>query len=121
MKILKIYTKKLRNKNYSERTISTYVCYLEKFSIKENISDAYQVRLNQIASYLENKTYSSASQQNQIIDSLKLFAKYILGKKDIYLNKIERPGKEKKLPQVIDCNFTKERLIKIENINNITF
>ena len=51
---------------------------------------------------------------------LKLFAKYILNKKDIHLSKIERPKSEKKLPQVIDGEYIKFQLSKIENLKHKT-
>lgn len=120
MKILEIYTRKLRNKRYAENTIETYVSYLKAFLLEENIKDAYNVSLKQITDYLENRSYSSVSQQNQIIGSLKLFAKYILGKKDIHLNKIERPRKEIKVQPVIPREYLLERLASVDNIKHKT-
>jgi site-specific recombinase XerD len=64
---------------------------------------------------LENHKFSSTSQQNQYIGCLKLYARYILNKKDIHLSKIERPKSEKKLPRVIDKDFILDKLSKIEN------
>jgi site-specific recombinase XerD len=49
---------------------------------------------------------------------LKLFAKFILNKKDIHLSKIERPKSEKKLPKVIDGDLIKEKLPNIENLKH---
>ena len=118
MKILKIYEQKLRFKNYSNRTIDTYLCYLEKFLIDENITDPYQIRLSQIKNYLENKVYSSNSQQNQVIGSLKLFAKYILNKKEVHLDKIERPKKQKNLPKIIDSAYLISIINSIENLKH---
>ena len=118
MKILKVYQQKLRFKNYSKNTIEIYSCYLEKFLISENIKDPYQVTTKQITNYLENKTYSSISMQNQYIGSLKLFAKYILNKKQMNLAKIERPKKEKKLPQIIDHDYIITQLSKITNLKH---
>lgn len=83
MKILKIYVEKLRFKNYSERTVGTYSCYLTKFLEEIECKDPYQITTSQIEKYLTGREYSSTSQQNQIIGSLKLFAKYILGKKEL--------------------------------------
>lgn len=115
MKILEVYENKLRNKNYSKRTIEVYSCYLQKYIGEEKIKDPYQVSLKQLEYYLETKKYSSVAQQNQIIGALKLFAKYILGKKEIHLSKIERPRSEKKLPQIIDSEYIKNQLSKITN------
>jgi integrase/recombinase XerD len=118
MKILKIFEEKLRYKNYSEKTINLYVSYLSFFLIQEDVKDAYGVTTKKIVNFLENKSYSSTSQQNQYIGCLKLFAKYVLNKKDIHLSKIERPKSEKKLPQVIDHNHIINQLSKIENIKH---
>jgi len=118
MKILEVYKNKLRNKNYSNRTIEVYCCYLCKFLESENIKDGYQVSLKHIENYLYSTKYTSSSQQNQIIGALKLFAKYILGKKDIHLNKIERPRKENKLPKVIDGDVLKEKISQIKNLKH---
>jgi site-specific recombinase XerD len=118
MKILKIFEEKLRYKNYSEKSIKLYVSYLSSFLSDENVKDPYQVTTQKIVNFLEKKSYSSTSQQNQYIGCLKLFAKYILNKKDIHLSKIERPKYEKKLPQVIDSNYIKSQLSKIDNIKH---
>lgn len=118
MKVLEIYIQKLRFRNYSERTIETYSCYLYKFFQEENIKDPYQVTTKQIESYLLNKSYSSNSQQNQIIGSLKLFAKYVLGKKEIHLSKIERPKREKKLPMVLDAPMLAKKINAIKNLKH---
>jgi site-specific recombinase XerD len=120
MKILKIFEEKLRYKNYSERSITLYVSYLSFFLKEERIKDPYQITTNRIVIFLENKSYTSISQQNQYIGCLKLFAKYILNKKDIHLSKIERPKSEKKLPQVIDGDHIKEQLSKITNLKHKT-
>ena len=85
MKILKIFQEKLRYKNYSEKSINLYTSYLKNFLEINDIKDPYQIRTQQIISFLETHQYSSTSQQNQYIGTLKLFAKYILDKKDIHL------------------------------------
>jgi integrase/recombinase XerD len=115
MKILEIFTEKLRYKNYSPRTIDVYKSYLKNFLQLNNIKDPYQVTTNQIVKFLESYNFKSTSQQNQYIGCLKLFARYILNKKDIHLSKIERPKSEKKLPRVIDGEYIKSQLYKIEN------
>jgi len=118
MKILKVFEEKLRYKNYSNNTIKLYVSYLKLFLEKEDIKDPYQISIRQIVLFLESYMYTSRSQQNQYIGALKLFAKYILNKKDIHLSKIERPKSEKKLPKVVDGELIKTQLQKIENIKH---
>ena len=76
----------------------------------------YHLTTKELLYYLLNYKYTSISQQNQIISSIKLFYKYILDKRDIHLDKIERPNKERHLPRIIDTN---ELIKKINNISNI--
>ena len=120
MKILKIFEEKLRYKDYSEKSIKLYISYLKSFLEIENIKDPYQIRTGQIINFLEKKQFTSISQQNQYIGCLKLFSKYILAKKDIHLSKIERPRNEKKLPKIIDGEFIKSQLSKIQNLKHKT-
>lgn len=116
-KIVKIYAKTLTKKNYSPRTVSTYSSYLEKFLNQSN-KNPYHVTTKEIAQYLSDSQHSSISGYNQSIGALKLFARYILGKKDVHLDKIERPRKNKKLPQVIDREFILDRIQKIPNLKH---
>lgn len=120
MSILKIFEEKLRYKNYSDGSIRLYTSYLKNFINHEGIKDPYQIRTRQIESFLEKYPYTSRSQQNQYIGALKLFAKYILNKKDVHLTKIERPKKEKKLPRIVDGDFIKNQLSKINNLKHRT-
>lgn len=117
--IVELYCKKLTNLNYSQRTIKTYVCYLEKF-LFEVSCNPYHISTKQIEDYLLNREYTSTSQQNQIIGSLKLFAKLIFDKKPIHLDKIKRPRKEKKLPKIIDAELLANKINKIENLKHKT-
>ena len=77
MKILKIFEEKLRYKNYSERSITLYVSYLSFFLKEERIKDPYQITTNRIVSFLENKSYTSISQQNQYIGCLKFIYTFL--------------------------------------------
>lgn len=114
---LEIFKNNLRVKNYSKRTIDTYSSYVEQF-VKIINKETYTLTLKDLTEYLYSYNYTSISQQNQIINSLKLFYKYILNKSDIHLAKIERPRKEKHLPQIIDKDVILEKLSKIENIKH---
>ena len=62
--------------------------------------------------YLKNRKYSSISQQNQYISSIKLLYKYVVGcnLKRFY---IERPRKNKTLPKVNDKTFILNRIKSI--------
>jgi integrase/recombinase XerD len=118
MKVLEVYMRKLRYKRYAERTIEVYTHYLQEFFKNENIKDPHQVSQKQIEDYLENRNYKSTSQQNQIIGSLKLFAKYILGKSQVHLDKIERPRKVTHKQPVIPRNHILQVLPRIANLKH---
>lgn len=117
MKCVEKYKIILTNKNYSKRTIDTYVHYLQK-ALDVLEKNPYHITLKDIEDYLINQVYSSVSQQNQIIGSLKLFAKYILNKKDVHLDKIERPRKVTKLPKVIDGDSLRDKILNVENLKH---
>lgn len=117
MKVVEKMQKILTNKNYSNRTIEVYSYYL-KIALKEIGKNPYHLTTKDIEHYLLNYTYTSTSQQNQIIGSLKLFARYILNKKDIHLDKIERPKKEKKLPRIIDAEILASKIKSISNLKH---
>lgn len=116
MEVLNVFEKRLRLRNYSERTIKTYSFYSRQFLINLNVKDAYQLTTKELVLYLEAYKYTSISQQNQVINTLKLFYKHILNRSEIHLSKIERPRKEKHLPRVIDRDFL---VLKINAIKNI--
>lgn len=109
----------LSNKNYSYRTINNYIYHIRCFhqSSNKRIQD---YNLDDLKTYLLAYNYSSVSQQNQVISALKLFYKYILNKKDIHLDKIERPRTEKKLPKVIDSEIILDKINKISNLKHRT-
>ena len=118
MKILEIFENKLRYKNYSQNTIKTYKQTLYQYFKETNCKDPYRISTKEIVNYLDTKYFTSISQQNQFIGCLKLFARLILNKKDIHLDKIERPRSEKKLPKIIEKEFLLDKLSKIENLKH---
>lgn len=117
MKSVEKFTLILIQRNYAQRTIQTYVHYLEKF-LQHLAKNPLHITTADIAHYLLHYQYSSTSQQNQIIGALKLYAKYILGKKNVHLSKIERPRKVRKLPKVIDAELLATKIKEVPNIKH---
>ena len=118
MEVLNVFEKKLRVRNYAQRTIEVYLHYTKQFLVDVKVKDAYQLTTKELVSYLQSYNYTSISQQNQVINALKLFYKYILDRSEIHLSKIERPRKERHLPQVIDNVFLLESIGKITNLKH---
>jgi site-specific recombinase XerD len=117
-KILTKFELIIRNENYSDNTIKNYLSYVDKYITSMN-KDAYQLTQKDLENYLLAYNFSSVSQQNQIISSLRLFYNKILKTKLRDFN-LKRPRTEKKLPKVIDSETILNNLSKIENLKHKT-
>lgn len=113
---LKICKQKLKFLNYSKNTISCYLWYIDKFLKSQNKS-AKHLNSKDFQSYLDNYKFTSISQQNQVINSIRFLYKYGLEKKYEKVS-FSRPIKEKKLPIVIDGKLIRERLERIDNLKH---
>lgn len=109
---------KMSFRNFSDKTIQTYLFYSEKF-LNSFEKDVYHISIKEAKEYLENFNYTSVSQQNQIISSIKFLYREVVGRKLKTLN-IIRPKKEKKLPKIIDAELLVEKISKIKNLKHKT-
>jgi site-specific recombinase XerD len=111
------FVKFLEIKNYSKNTIGCYKSYLNLFL--NYYHDISPTNLNQkhLEDFIYNYKFTSISQQNQIYNSLKLFYTNILKSKLSKIN-LERPRKEKHLPQIIDKQFLITQIEKIQNLKH---
>jgi integrase/recombinase XerD len=116
MNLYKICEQKMKYLNYSIGTSKVYMAHIVKFI---EVVNKHESRLasKDFQDYLEKYNFTSTSQQNQVINAIRFLYKEVLGKKydKVYF---KRPRKEKKLPKVIDGEFIKEQLFKIENIKH---
>ena len=93
----------LESKRYSSNTIKTYCDALKVFFkfhspiLPENITAEHLQCFNK--DYIMKKGYS-ASYQNQVINAIKLFYRNRY-KKSIQIDEIERPRRERRLPNVL--------------------
>jgi site-specific recombinase XerD len=113
-KIIKICEEKFIYLNYSPRTRDNYLSHIKLFL--KSIGDKQVIHLSakDFQSYLDSYTFSSVSQQNQIINAIRFLYKFGLNKKYDKVS-FKRPKSEKKLPRVIDGEYIKSQLSKIEN------
>jgi integrase/recombinase XerD len=118
-KIIKICEKKFIYLNYSPRTRDNYLSHIKPFL--ESLGDKQIIHCNSsdFQSYLDNYTFTSISQQNQVINAIRFLYKEVLNKKYDKVS-FKRPKSEKKLPRVIDGEFIKTQLSKITNIKHKT-
>ena len=116
-KIIKICEEKFIYLNYSPRTRDNYMSHIKLFL--ENLRDKQIIHCNSIdfQSYLDSYKFTSVSQQNQVINSIRFLYKEVLGKKYDKVS-FKRPRTEKKLPKVIDGDYIKSQLSKIENLKH---
>lgn len=113
---LKICEQKLKNLNYSKNTIKCYLHYISEFLKSQNKS-AVHLNADDFQLYLDNYSFTSISQQNQVINAIRFLYKFGLNRKYDKVS-FKRPKKEKKLPRVIDGDLIKDRLSKIENLKH---
>lgn len=113
-----ICNQKLKYLNYSDRTIKSYLFYIKQFLDNTKIPPT-RLKSNDFQSYLNNYIFSSVSQQNQVINAIRFLYKFGLEKKYDKVS-FKRPKSEKKLPVVIDGEYIKSQLSKIENLKHKT-
>ena len=110
---LKKYEEMMRVKRYSERTIQVYSHYAEIY-LKSFDCDFYHISINQTIKFLQEYNYTSRSQQNQFISSIKLIFQY-LRKVKLKGIEFERPRKSKPLPKIIDKDYLLNCISQIKN------
>ena len=111
-----ICNQKLKYLNYSDKTIKSYLFYINQFLELLDIPPS-RIKSSDFQSYLDNYQFTSVSQQNQVINSIRFLYKFGLNKKYDKVS-FKRPKSEKKLPRVIDGEFIKEQLSKIDNLKH---
>ena len=113
-----ICNQKLKYLNYSDRTIKSYLYYINQFLENTKIPPT-RLTATDFQKYLNNYNFTSNSQQNQVINSIRFLYKEALNKKYDKVD-FKRPRSEKKLPKVIDGDYIKSKLSKIENLKHKT-
>jgi site-specific recombinase XerD len=116
-KIIKICEEKFIYLNYSPRTRDNYLSHIRPFL--ESLGDKQVIHCNSqdFQSYLDNYRFTSVSQQNQVINSIRFLYKFGLNKKYDKVS-FKRPKSEKKLPKVVDGDFIRTQLSKFKNLNH---
>ena len=97
------YLEKLLQKRYSANTIKSYVFYMEEFATAMQGKPLVDITIDEVHQYmlqLIKEKNISISQQNTRINSIKFYFEKVLGnERTVY--KIDRPKKERKLPDVL--------------------
>ena len=93
------------------------MCHIRDFLNTLNDKQIIHCSSKDFQFYLDNYQFTSVSQQNQVINAIRFLYKYGLDKKYDKVS-FKRPKSEKKLPRVIDGEFIKSKLAKIQNIKH---
>lgn len=112
-KIIKICEQKFIYLNYSPRTKENYMYHIINF-IKSFNKQIIHLNSKDFQNYLDNYSFKSVSQQNQVINSIRFLYKYGLGKKYDKVS-FKRPKNERKLPKIIEKEYLLKQIAKIEN------
>jgi integrase/recombinase XerD len=116
-KIIKICEQKFIYLNYSPRTAENYMYHIKDFVKSAGDRQIAHLNSKDFQSYLDNYSFSSVSQQNQVINAIRFLYKFGLEKKYDKVS-FKRPKRQKKLPRIIDKHFLLDKLSKIENIKH---
>jgi len=114
------YLEKLQQCRYSENTIKTYVHYFRDFIIyfhDRSLDSLASEDINRYLLQLIKEKNISSSQQNQRINSIKFYYEKVLGRKKEYYQ-IERPRKERKLPDVLSKEEVGAMIKATENLKH---
>lgn len=114
--LIKIAEEKLYYLNYSDNTIKIYLHYINDFLFRIN-KHYNRINSNDFQTYLYNYNFSSISQQNQIINSIKFLYDKVLEKKYNKVN-FDRPISEKHLPNIINHDFLIDKINNIKNLKH---
>jgi len=115
LKLLEDYL--LRNR-YSRKTINSYLSSVQNV-IEFTDKDIYHVNADDFNEYiLDIGVLYSNSFVNHVISSGKLFLRYGLGKTNQVINKLERPRKETRLPDILSVNEIRKILNNTSNIKH---
>ena len=116
-KIIKICEEKFIYLNYSPRTRDNYLSHIRNFLNTLGTKQITHCNSKDFQTYLDNYKFTSISQQNQVINAIRFLYRLGLNKKYDKVS-FKRPKSERKLPKVIDGEFIKSKLSKIENIKH---
>ena len=89
-KIIRICEQKFIYLNYSDRTKENYISHINRFLDSIGSKQVIHLNSNDFQNYLDNYNFTSISQQNQIINSIRFLYKYGLNKKYIVYNVLHK-------------------------------
>ncbi len=114
------YLERLKRVRYSDSTIKVYSKYFRDFQTAFPDKDLKEFTPEDINDYMLGvieKQKISTSQQNQRINAIKFYYEKVLGREKLYFS-IERPKKEKLLPDVLSKNEISTMINSTHNLKH---
>lgn len=107
---------KLKYLNYADNTAKVYLHYIAQF-LEASTKMPSRLESADFQSYLDQYTFTSVSQQNQVINAIRFLYKYGLEKKYGKVS-FKRPRAQHKLPQPIATAFLLAQIAQIHNLKH---
>jgi integrase/recombinase XerD len=112
----------MHQRRYSKNTIDTYESMVMLFFKYHNTKSIHEITKDDLIDF--NTNYILASNysytyQNQLVNAIKLFYKKVNNTK-LDLEQLDRPKKDKQLPEVLSLDEVKELLTQIKNVKHKT-
>ena len=114
------YLERLEQERYSNSTIKIYSLYFMDFASEFADKELPQISKEEINAYilrLVKENNISTSQQNQRINAIKFYFEKVLNRKKEYYQ-IDRPRKEKRLPDVLSKEEIGKMIKATENLKH---
>ena len=114
------YVRELEKQRYSPNTIKTYVSMFHEFVnyfAERELTEINKEEIHEYLHYLVKKRSLSRSSQNQAINAIKFYYEKVLNNpRETYY--IERPRREKPLPDVLSKEEVRQILASVKNIKH---
>ena len=113
------YIEKLKIMRYSPQTIKTYMSIFKEFinfTDEPDFKTITELQIKAYIMYLVNRNVSE-SYQNQAINAIKFYFEKVLGAERKYYT-IERPIKDKKIPEVLSIEEVRRIINSIDNLKH---
>ena len=120
LQYLEQYRRYLQSKRYSARTVSTYCDAMRVFFIYFRERSVLELSNDDVIQFNNDYILAqklSVSYQNQLVNAIKLFYQIARGMK-LEIEKIHRPKREKKLPNVLSKREVKQLLEASTNMKH---
>lgn len=115
------YIQELNIKGYSHKTKKTYINHIKAFQkyLNKDLDNIIEEDVKAYLNYLIMDKKCSHSYANQAISSIKFLNNYVLHKSELMIY-VNRPKKERKLPDVLSKEEVRKILTALENKKHIT-